>query len=288
MGIFAQLVANSVIAGATYALITLGFNLIFGATRFINMAHGSFAAAGAYGAFVALRWWGWGIASSAIVGIVAAGVVGVLSDVLIFKPLRRRRAKPLVHFIASLGFFTIVQALLSIAFSSQFFLLSDSNAGRVFEIGGASVTAVQVLIIIFAAVASVALFLLFRYTMFGKVVRALSDDEEVARMLGINTNRTITWIFFIGAALAGFAGVLIGMDTGVQPNMGLFIVIEGAIPSIVGGVGNMAGGVLGAFLLAFVENFGIWFIPSQWKGAIAFGLLAVFLIFRPQGIMGKK
>ncbi len=288
MDIFAQLVVNSLIAGAIYTLITLGFNLIFGATRFINMAHGSYAAVGAYGAFVVLQWAGWGILPSVILGALAGGAAGALSDIFVFKPLRKRRAKPLVHFVASLGLFTVAQAILSVIFSSQFFLLSDSQGGRVFEIAGAYVTGVQLWIIGLAVAVSVTLFFLMRSTMFGKVIRALSDDEEVAKMLGINTDRVISWIFFLGAALAGFAGVLVGMDTGVQPNMGLFIVIEGAIPSIVGGVGNMAGGVLGAFLLGFVENFAIWFIPSQWKGAIAFGLLTLFLIFRPQGIMGRK
>lgn len=223
-----------------------------------------------------------------ILGTLAGGAAGALSDIFVFKPLRKRRAKPLAHFVASLGLFTVAQAILSVIFSSQFFLLSDSQGGRVFEIAGASVTGVQLWIIGLALAVSVTSFFLMRFTMFGKVIRALSDDEEVAKMLGINTNRVISWIFFLGAALAGFAGVLVGMDTGIQPNMGLFIVIEGAIPSIVGGIGNMAGGVLGAFLLGFVENFAIWFIPSQWKGAIAFGLLTLFLIFRPQGILGKS
>jgi branched-subunit amino acid ABC-type transport system permease component len=109
----------------------------------------------------------------------------------------------------------------------------------------------------------------------------------VARIIGLNTDKINGYVFFIGSALAGFAGILVGFDTGIEPTMGLGLLLKGVIVSIIGGVGNIYGGVLGAFLLGFVENFGIWKISGEWKDAIAFALLIVFLIFRPQGIMNK-
>ena len=121
--------------------------------------------------------------------------------------------------------------------------------------------------------------------MFGKSVRAVSDDEEVAKIVGINTERVIGWIFFIGSAVAGLAGILVGFDTGIQPTMGLNLLLKGIIAAIVGGVGNIWGALLGAILLGFVENFGIWKISGEWKDAIAFVLLILFLIFRPKGII---
>jgi len=129
------------------------------------------------------------------------------------------------------------------------------------------------------------LILLLYKTKFGKAVRAINDDEEVAKIVGINTNKIIGYVFFIGSAIAGLAGILVGFDTGIEPTMGLNLLIKCVIASIVGGVGNIYGGVLGAFLLGFVENFGIWKISGEWKDAIAFGLLILFLIFRPRGIM---
>ncbi|PIR77056.1 MAG: branched-chain amino acid ABC transporter permease, partial [Candidatus Magasanikbacteria bacterium CG10_big_fil_rev_8_21_14_0_10_38_6] len=120
-----------------------------------------------------------------------------------------------------------------------------------------------------------------------KAVRAISEDEEMARIIGIDTNKIIGYVFFIGSAIAGFTGILVGFDVGIEPNMGLNLLLKGVIASIVGGIGNIYGGVLGAFLLGFVENLGIWKISGEWKDAISFALLIVFLIFRPRGIMNK-
>lgn len=125
-------------------------------------------------------------------------------------------------------------------------------------------------------------------TMFGKMVSAISDDAVVARIVGINTNKLIGRVFFIGSAIAGFAGIMIGFDTGLEPTMGMSLLMKGVIAAIVGGVGNIYGGVLGAFLLGFAENFGVWQVSGEWKDAIAFAILIFFLIFRPKGILGKK
>ncbi len=131
------------------------------------------------------------------------------------------------------------------------------------------------------------LVLLFKFTIFGKAIKAISDDEEVARIIGINTNKIIGYVFFIGSAIAGLSGILMGFDTGIEPTMGMSLLLKGVIASIIGGVGNIYGGVLGAFLLGFVENFGIWKISGEWKDAIAFAILILFLLFRPQGILKK-
>jgi branched-chain amino acid transport system permease protein len=123
-----------------------------------------------------------------------------------------------------------------------------------------------------------------KYTTFGKAVKAVSDDEEVAQVVGINTNRVIAWVFFIGSAIAGLAGILVGLDTGIDPAMGLNLLLKATIACIVGGIGSLWGGVVGAFAIGLIENFGIWKIPGVWKDAISFGLLIVFLLFRPHGL----
>jgi len=129
--------------------------------------------------------------------------------------------------------------------------------------------------------------LVLKKTMFGKAVSAVADDEEVAKIVGINTNKIIGMVFFIGSMIAGLAGIFVGFDTGIEPTMGMSLLLKGVIASIIGGIGNIYGGVLGAFLLGFVENFGIWKISGEWKDAIAFGLLIIFLLFRPSGILKK-
>lgn len=288
MSILPQLIANSIIAGATYTLITLGFNLIYGSTKFVNMAHGVVAAVGGYAVFFFAKIHGIPVSLSVAIGMVAAGFVGYLTEKLVYMRLRRRKAKPIVLFIASLGVFTMLQAALAMLFSSQFQTLPQLDVlARTFEIGGAAITAVQLLVLGLAAAVFGAMLLMLRCTIFGKMVRAISDDEEVAKIVGIDTDRVIGQVFFIGSAVAGLAGILIGFDTGIQPTMGLSVLLEGAISSIIGGIGSIHGGVLGSFLLGFVENFGIWKIAAEWKGAISLGLLVVFLVFRPEGIVKK-
>lgn len=284
MSILPQLIINSIIAGATYTLITLGFNLAYGTTKFLNTAHGSLAAIAGYTVFFLGRAFGLSLIPSAMLGIIGASAFGVLIERFVFRPLRHRRASAAVLFLASLGVFTMIQAALAIGFTSQFQQLGDVGAPR-YDIFGAVITAPQVIIILACIVVFSALLLILNKTMFGKAVKAVADDEEVARIMGIQTDSVIARVFAISSGIAGLAGILIGVDIGIQPTMGLWIFLEGAISAVVGGIGNIYGGVLGSFLLGFAENFGIWKISSAWKPAIAFGILIVFLVFRPKGII---
>ncbi len=288
MSLFVQLFLNSIIAASIYALIALGFNLVYGTTRVFNLAHGVLAVVGAYAVFylskeLELPYWV-GITG----GILCAGVIGFLLDRFIFRRLRDRKASVLVMLIASLGAMTAIQAVLAMVFTSQFQTLSNGSLGhQVFEVFGGAITLIQVIAIGAVAVVYAGLWLLLHTTLFGKAVRAISDDEEVARIVGIPTQRIIGIIFFIGSAIAGLAGILAGLDTGIQPTSGMGLLLGGAIASIIGGIGNVTGGIVGALILGLVENFGIWKLSGEWKGAISFVVLIIFLVWRPQGIFKK-
>jgi len=288
MQIIPQLIINSIIAGSIYALMALGFNLIYGATKFFNLAHGVMAAIGGYTVFYFGITLGLDIYLSVAIGALLAGLIGYGSNKLVYLPLRKRKASNMALLVASLGVFTALQAIIAILFTSQFQVLYRNIASqRIFNIFGGSITQTQSVILVSAIIVFAGLALLLKYTIFGKAVRAISDDEEVAKIVGINTNQIIGRIFFIGSAIAGLAGILVGFDTGIEPTMGLSLLLKGVIAVIIGGIGNIYGGVLGAFLLAFVENFGIWKMSGEWKDAIAFAILILFLLFRPQGIIKK-
>jgi branched-chain amino acid transport system permease protein len=286
MSIIPQLIANSIIAGGIYALIALGFNLIYGATKFFNLAHGAIATIGGYAVFYLTKSLGLDTILSVIIGVLFAGFVGYLLEIFLFKKLRARKASQMVLLVASLGALTALQAVVAILFTSQFQTLSVGIT-KTFTIFGGIYTFTQIIIISLALLAMLLLGVAMRYTKFGKAVVAISDEEEVAKVSGINTDKIIAKLFFIGSAVAGLAGILIGFDTGLEPTMGMNILLKGVIASIIGGIGNVYGGVLGAFLLGFVENFGIWKISGEWKDAIAFIVLIIFLVFRPQGILKK-
>lgn len=288
MEIIPQLVANSIIAGSIYALVGIGFTLIYGAVRFFDLGYGVMTAIGGYAVFFLANTLGVPIIPAIILGVLVAGFFGLLANLIVYRPIRKRGASNLVLLVASLGVLTMLQAIIAIFFTSQFQTFSQSvGTQHVFNILGGSVTDIQVLILVATIVVMGALVLTLKKTKFGRAIEAISDDEEVAKTIGINTDKIINYVFFIGSAIAGLAGILVGFDTGIEPTMGLALLLKGVIAAIIGGIGNIYGAVLGAFLLGFVENFGIWQISGEWKDAIAFVLLTIFLIFRPQGILPK-
>lgn len=283
-----QLVLNSIIAGAIYTLIALGFNLIFSTAKFFDLGYGALTAVGGYSVFYLSKSLGLSLFPSIVLGVVISGLIGVLIYKLVYAPLRNRKASGMVMLVAALGVLTALQAIIAILFTSQFQTLSHNvGAQRIFEIFGGVITQIQVIILVSGLLIMAGLVWMLNRTKFGKAVKAIGDDEEVAKIVGINTNKIIAYVFFIGSAIAGLAGILIGFDTGIEPIMGLNLLLKGVIAAIIGGIGNIYGSVLGAFLLGFVENFGIWKISGEWKDAIAFVVLIIFLLFRPQGLLRR-
>jgi branched-chain amino acid transport system permease protein len=288
MDILPQLILNGLIAGAVYSMVALGFNLIFGTAKFFDLGYGALTAVGGYAVFYFSKILGLDIYLSIIIGVIIAGLIGFIIEKLIYRKLRNKKASNMVFLVASLGVMTAMQAIIAILFSSQFQTFSDKIESRTFEIFGGVITNIQALMFILSIVIMLTLAFVFKFTKFGKVVKAVSDDEEVSKIVGIDTNKVIGKVFFIGSAIAGLAGILVGFDTGIEPTMGFSLLLKGVIASIIGGVGNIYGGVLGAFFLGLVENFGIWQISGEWKDAIAFTILIIFLLFRPHGFLGKK
>lgn len=279
---------NSIIAGAIYTLVALGFNLIYGTVKFFDLGYGALTAVGGYTVFWIYKMLGAPLYLAVPAGVVMSGLIGFVIYRLVYAPLRERKSSGTVLLVGSLGAFTALQAIVAILFTSQFQTLSrNSGAEAVYQILGGVITQVQLIMLISGLGLMVIMGLLLKFTMFGKAVKAVGDDEEVAKIVGINTPRVIGWIFAIGSGIAGLAGILVGFDTGIEPTMGLSLLLKGVIASIIGGIGNVYGGVIGAFLLGFIENFGIWKISGEWKDAIAFAVLILFLLFRPQGILRR-
>ncbi len=283
-----QLVINSIIIGTIYALIALGFNLVYSTTKFFNIAHGVFAAVGAYTVFFMYKTLGMNLYLSVLTGVLIAAVTGMLADRLLFMPLRKRGASSVTMLVASIGLYTGLQSILALLFTNRFKTLTDIFiAQKSYRVLDAVVTDVHLVIFITVILTTAGLLLMINQTKFGKAVKAISDEEEVAKILGIDTDRFISYVFFIGSAIAGIGGILVGFDSGIMPTMGMELLLKGVTASIIGGVGNIYGGVAGAIMLGFAENFGSWKLPGEWKESIAFGLLIIFLLFRPQGIFEK-
>lgn len=285
MSVIPQIVLNSIIAGAIYSLVALGFNLIYGTTKFFNLSHGVVGLVGGYVTFYLAKTLGVGVLSAAVAGIVASGLLGYCLDRFIFRDLRKKRASSMIFLVASLGLMTALQSIISILFTNQFQLFSLQ--ATTYQFGGLIITQMQIATLVSVVLVSGGLILLLKKTSFGRAVRAISDDEEVAKIVGIDTDKILGQVFFIGSAIAGISGILSALDVGLEPTMGLSLLFKGVIASVIGGVGNVYGGILGALLLGFVENVAVWQLSGEWKDAVSFGLLILFLLFRPRGVLGK-
>jgi branched-chain amino acid transport system permease protein len=285
MDTFRQLLFNGLNNGALYALVAIGFTLIYRTTKFFNLTHGAMLAVGAYAA-LKLSEQGLDIWLAGAAGVLIAGLLGYATDKLIYLPLRKRRASNMVLLVASLGGLTVLQALIAMIFSSEYQVLA-AGIPPIYTVFGGVVTQTQVVIVFFAIGLTLLLSAMLKFTKLGKAIEATSDDAEVAAITGIETDRLIAYVFFIGSAVAGLAGFLYGVQSGVTPMMGTNLLLKGVIGAIVGGIGSLYGALIGSFAVGLIESFGIWKLPSVWKDAISFGLLIVFLLVRPRGLLSR-
>ena len=281
--------------GLTVAVLVAG---AFGGVRrrLPSWAQPAALPAGAVAAGVAGAWAGYSLANtpganlyvSWGVSCLLAGAVGLALYRGLYAYMRERARSPLVMLVASLGILLAVTAAITIVFQAAPRALPEAFGSTPWTIAGANIKGFNLFAIGVALAAFVGLLLLLKLTAFGKAVRAIGDDEEVSRIVGIDTRTVIAIVFFIGAVYAALAGVLSGHDTAIQPKMGLLLLLKGWIASVVGGMGNLYGAILGGFALGMVEQFGIWDLAGEWKDAISFVLLILFLSFWPRGILPRK
>ncbi len=223
-----------------------------------------------------------------VVSCLLAATVGLALYRGLYVYIRERAKSPLVMLVASLGVLLAVTAFISIAFESAPRPLPATFGGDSWTLGGAFIKGFNVFAIVVALLGFAGMWLLLKKTAFGRAVRAIGDDEQVATVVGINTTVVIALVFFIAAAYAALAGLISGHDTAIQPKMGLLLLLKGWIASVVGGIGNIYGAIVGGFALGLVEQFGIWDLSGEWRDAISFGLLIVFLSFWPNGLLPRR
>jgi len=283
-----QLIINGIIAGSIYALIALGFSVIYRAVKYFHFAHGVVYAAGAYLVYTFLILIKINPFVSFLLAIILTAILGVAIDRFIYYPLRKHKTSSLVFLLASFGVFIFLQNLLQLIFGAQILTLRTGPIKEGHHFLGAVITNNQILIIVSSLVLFFLCWLFIQKTKLGKAIRAVSDDPIGSRVVGINSEKVIMIAFAIGSALAGAAGILISLETNIEPTMGFNAILKGIIASIVGGIGSIPGALLGGLFLGLAENLGIWQIQAGWKDAIAFVILILFLLLRPSGIIGVK
>ena len=292
---FTQQLVNGIVVGSVYALIALGYTLVYGILKLINFAHGEIYMIGAYVGIATLGVLGtMGITQTSIVltivlvfliPIIYCAAYGITLERIAYRPLRGApRLSPL---ISAIGMSIFLQNYVQVgqgARDKAFPNLLDLGG---FDFMGAYISGIQNFILATAVGVMAALQLCIKKTRMGKAMRATAQDRTMASLVGVDVNRVIAATFAIGSALAAIAGVMVGMYYGlVNHYIGFLAGIKAFTAAVLGGIGNVAGALLGGFLLAMLESFWAGYVSAVYKDVFAFAILVVLLIFRPQGILG--
>jgi len=285
----AQQLVNGLLSGATYALFALGFTLMFGVLRVINLTYGFYFSAGAFVALFATRDLGLGIWLALPVAAASAGVIAVVIDSLLLTRLRRVGAPELASLMVTLGAVLALYAAASIAFGPDIRRLPPGLIPpAALEFGPVRITLAQILILGVTAFLVCVLLWLMRRTRLGTAIRAVAERPDAAGLMGINTGRIAALVSFISGGLAGAAGVLIGLNfNAIQPYMGEDMMLRGFVVVIVGGLGDITGAVVAGLLLGIVEVLTAGYISSGLKEAVSFLILVIVLWTRPEGLFGQ-
>lgn len=278
---YAQLILNGVIAGSVYALFAVGLTMVYGVFRFINFAHGELIAWGAYLTLLFSHLLPFSIA--VVPAIALTIVLGIGQDRFVYGPLRKQGRITLL--IASIGLSYLLRNALRLIWGSDL-QTYGFEAVRGLSLGPFSITRTQLAMVIAALLFLAFLYALLRFTLLGKSLRAAADNMELAEIMGINMKRVGTAVWSLSAIFAGVGGVLIGLDTNLEPMMGLTNLIKSFAAVLLGGAGNVWGALLGGLFIGIAENLGVAFFSPGYKDAVSFVLIVLLLLFRPAGIFG--
>lgn len=278
-----QLLKNGIVLGLLYGLFAYGLSMVLAATGIFHLAILTAMAGGAYG-----LWWSLSMGIPAVVAVlialVAAGLVGYLTEVVIYRPLRKVGASDLVLLVGSLTVLNLGQALAAIFFGSDSKALSPNAfiSWRI-EILGINFTAYDVMTIVVSLLVFAALFVLQRRTRMGLAFRALGDNAELARLKGVRVNLTYVVLFIVISIIAGLGGTLFVMNQPAAPTMGFQLLIMAVIAMAVGGVGSMSGAMIAGLGVGLVESFLAFFTSSPVAHLVLFGMLFLLMVLRPKG-----
>ncbi|HEX9245200.1 MAG TPA: branched-chain amino acid ABC transporter permease [bacterium] len=291
MTVFLQQLINGISLGSVYALFALGFTLIFGVLEIINLAHAAILAVGALLAYTLFTSLGAGLVIALLGASIGTGVLGVVIDVVAFRPLRTRRAGRLASLITSIGVALILVNLAQILWGSEPLSYPPGTVPlRFFTGGGLTVSLLQILVLATTILLLIGLRLLLIRTKVGIAIRAVAESPATATLLGIPFDRVVVFTFFLSSALGGVAGVLVGMllQGSVSPFMGNAYGLKGLAAIILGGMGDIGGAVLGGLVMGIGEIMIVQYLNSSYRDGVAFGLLFLVLIVRPTGLLGQQ
>lgn len=285
---FLQQLINGIALGSTYALIALGYTMVYGIIALINFAHGEIFMAGAFIGLLMVGVFKLNIFLAMACSMVFCMVMGVVIEFIAYRPLRK--SSRLSALISAIGVSTFLSSLALMVFGANAKGFPDQAFhSQQLHIGNADISTLQLLIIGVSAVLMIGLEFIVQKTKIGKAMRATSEDYNTAALMGVNVNFVISFTFALGSALAAAGGVLVGLlFNAVSFNMGLMAGLKAFAAAVLGGIGSIPGAMLGGLLLGVTEVFGVAIGYSSYRDAIAFTILVLVLLVRPTGLLGRK
>ena len=295
LDIILQQLANGLILGSFYALVALGYTMVYGIIKLLNFAHGDLYMVGGFVGFLILsavsgllgESWG-AIVCSMVLSMLAVGLLGVIIQRVAYRPMLN--APRLSILITALAVSMILSNGVMAITDGEYLAFNTDLGFDGLDFGNVFVSYTQLALVISACLLMVTLSLFVNRTLYGKAMRAIAIDQDACKLMGINVNRIIGLTFFIGSSLAAAAGVMAGVYYGsLHFSMGFVIGLKAFTAAVIGGIGSIPGAMLGGLVLGLLEAFGtqIPFVGSEWKDVFSFGLLILLLILKPTGILGK-
>ena len=284
---FIEQLINGLRTGSIYALIAIGYTMVYGIAKMINFAHGDIIMVGAYALYFSISVLGLPVPVALLLTVIVCSVLGVLIEKIAYKPLRK--AQPLAVLITAIGMSFFLQSSSLLIFGSTPIPFQSVIPNENIKVGPVIISSITLVTLVVTAVAMILLTLFINKTKLGSAMRAVSEDKGAAELMGINVNSTISMTFAIGSALAAVAGILyMSQYQSMKPTLGALPGIKAFVAAVLGGIGSIPGAMLGGILLGLIESVSKAYISTELADAIVFGVLIVVLLFRPSGLLGKK
>jgi branched-chain amino acid transport system permease protein len=282
-----QQIVNGVMLGSSYSLIAIGYTLVFGVLHLVHLAHGEVFMIGAFVGLQVVLLTGGGVGTAIPVAALASAAVGVAVYLVAIKPIMARKGHFLAPMISTIGVGVVMQELATRIFGGEQVGFPVQMESHVWHFGTIALTSVQLVILVVSLGLMLALHLFVTLTRAGMAMRATAESMEISHTLGIRSDRIIILTFAIASALAGAAGVLVGMSfNSISPYMGVDMGIKGLAAMLLGGLGNVYGAMLGGLIIGIVEVISVAYLSSSYRDAFAFVVIIAVLLFRPRGIFG--
>jgi len=282
-----QLLANGIITGLCYSLVALGFAMIYFTTKTFHFAHGSIYTLSVYLFFTFYNMANLPFPIAIFFSLSITAVIGILVDELIYVPLIKKKSSQSIQMLSSLGLYIVIVNFIAMIYGNETKVISP-GIQPTYQIGSVILTRVQILTFIISLILSATFMIFLKLSKLGIMIRGMRDDPELLSIMGIPPRKIRWFVFSVGSVFAGVASILNGLDVGIDPNIGMLALLNGAVAVIIGGVGIFEGTFLGAVLLGTLQSLVIWKTSARWQNTITFLLLIILLLFRPQGILGKK